>query len=64
MPRDIVRRMNQEVVQAVRTREVSERLAHEGAEIIGNTPEEAQAIVKRDVAQWAAVIEKLGLRSH
>lgn len=64
VPRDIVKRMNQEVVNALRTREVSERLAHEGAEIIGNTPDEAQAVVKREVTQWAAVIQKLGLRSH
>jgi hypothetical protein len=31
---------------------------------VGNTPDEAQAIVRRDVAQWAAVIKTLGLKPN
>lgn len=61
---DIVMRMNRTVVDALHTKEVSERLAAEGATIIGNTPEEAQAIVRRDIAQWRAVIQKLALKAN
>ena len=63
-PREIVARVNREVVKALHTKEVSERLAAEGAEVVGNTPEEAQAIVRNDVAKWAEVIRKLGLKAN
>jgi tripartite-type tricarboxylate transporter receptor subunit TctC len=64
VPRDIVMRVNEDIVKALHTKDVSERLAAEGAEVVGNTPDEAQAIVRRDVAQWAAVIKKLGLKPN
>ncbi len=63
-PREVVARVNQEVVKALNTKEVSERLAAEGAEIVGSTPDEANAIVRRDVEKWAAVIKKLALQSN
>jgi tripartite-type tricarboxylate transporter receptor subunit TctC len=64
VPPAILARMNAEVVKALNSKEIAERLAHEGAEVVGNTPEQAQAIVKRDVAQWATMIKKLGLKSN
>jgi tripartite-type tricarboxylate transporter receptor subunit TctC len=46
-PVDIVARLNREIVRAVRTPEVKSRLENEGAEVIGSTPEQAAAIVRR-----------------
>lgn len=55
-PRDIMARLNKELVRALNTPEVRARLTNEGAEIIGNTPEQAAAIVARDIDIWAEVI--------
>ena len=55
-PRDIIARLNKELVRALNTPEVRARLTNEGAEIIGNTPEQAAAIVARDIDVWAEVI--------
>jgi tripartite-type tricarboxylate transporter receptor subunit TctC len=55
-PKDIIARLNREMVKALNTPEVTARLAAEGAEVIGNTPEQAAAIVNRDFDIWAEVI--------
>lgn len=55
-PRDIIGRLQKEMVKALSTPEVRTRLTNEGAEIIGNTPEEAAAIIARDLETWAEVI--------
>ena len=64
VPRDVIARVNQEAVKALQTREVAERLAQEGAEVVGSTPEEANAIVKRDVEKWSGVVRKLALQAN
>lgn len=55
-PKDIIARLNREMVKALNTPEVTARLANEGAEVIGNTPDQAAAIVNRDLGVWAEVI--------
>ncbi len=55
-PKDIIARLNKELVRALNTPEVKTRLTNEGAEIVGNTPEQAAAIVAREFDVWADVI--------
>ena len=55
-PKDIIARLNREMVKALNSPEVMARLANEGAEVIGNTPEQAAAIVNRDLGVWGEVI--------
>ena len=40
---------------------MKERLENEGAEPIGNTPEEFAAMMKTESARWADVIKKAGI---
>lgn len=61
-PREIIARLHRELVKALHAPEVTARLASEGAEIIGNTPEEAAAIVNGDLDKWAEVIRRTGIR--
>jgi tripartite-type tricarboxylate transporter receptor subunit TctC len=62
VPRDIVAKMNRAVVDGLHSKEVSDRLATEGATIIGDTPAQAQQVLRDEVAQYAAVIRKLKLK--
>lgn len=55
-PRDIIARLNKELVRVLNTPEVKNRLNAEGAEIVGNTPEQAAVIVAREFEVWAEVI--------
>jgi tripartite-type tricarboxylate transporter receptor subunit TctC len=60
-PKDIVDRLNREIVAAVRNPEVSKRLADLGAEAVGSTPAEQDAILKRQMDQFRAVIREMKL---
>ena len=61
-PKEIITRLHRELVKALRTPEVTARLENEGAEIIGNTPDEAAAIVRADLDKWADVIKRSGIK--
>jgi len=63
-PKDIVARLHQEIVKALSAPDVRTRLEHEGAEIIGNTPEQAAAIVRTELDKWAEVIRKTGMTAN
>jgi chromosome segregation protein len=54
-------RLNREIVAAVRNPEVSKRLADLGAEAVGSTPAEQDAILKRQMDQFRAVIREMKL---
>ena len=57
-PRNIVEKMQEMVVKALRTPEVRGFLEREGLDPIGSTPEELAAQMKREIAKYAEVIRK------
>ncbi len=61
-PRDIVQRLNAEVVRAVKQPDVRERLASEGADPIGSTPEEFSAHIKVEMTRLGKVIRDAKLK--
>ncbi len=63
-PREIVMRLNQEIVKVLQSPETKGRLAAEGAEVVGNTPEQFGAIIRADVEKWAKVIKQSGIRAN
>jgi tripartite-type tricarboxylate transporter receptor subunit TctC len=54
-PREIVQRLNQEMVKALAVVEVKEKLAALGADVMGTTPEETAAIFRTDLAKFTKV---------
>jgi tripartite-type tricarboxylate transporter receptor subunit TctC len=54
-PRDIVVRLNQEMLKALALSDVRERMAGLGADVVGNTMEEAAALIKLEVAKYTKV---------
>lgn len=63
-PRAIVTKLNKEVVSIINLPEVKSHLLAEGAEPVGDTPEEFGAIIKSDIAKWGKVIRAAGLRAE
>ena len=59
-PRSIVARLNAETVKVITSREVREILAKEGAEPVGNTPEEFSAFIRTEVGKWAKAVKQAG----
>lgn len=60
-PKDIIDRLNREIIAAVRNPDVVKRLADLGAEGVGSTPAEQDAILKRQMDQFRAVIRDMKL---
>ncbi len=53
--REIVVKLNQEILKALAWQDVRERLAGLGADVVGNSPEEAAALFKLEVAKYTKV---------
>jgi tripartite-type tricarboxylate transporter receptor subunit TctC len=60
-PGEVVDKVNGEAVATIRSPEVSKRIADEGAEPVGSTPDQFAAKVKREVAKWGKVMRDAGL---
>jgi tripartite-type tricarboxylate transporter receptor subunit TctC len=61
-PADIVRSLNAAIVKTLRMRAVSERLLAQGAETIGDSPEEFTKYLHAEVAKWAKVVKASGAK--
>jgi tripartite-type tricarboxylate transporter receptor subunit TctC len=61
-PSAVVARLNQDVLAILKTPEMHERIASQGAEPTGTSPGELAAIVKREVVKWAKVIREAGIQ--
>lgn len=61
MPKEIVTRLNMEVVNVLHSPDVQKRFIAYGAEAIGNSPEEFAAYLKSEMAKWAKVVKDCGV---
>ena len=61
-PKDIVAKLNAELVRIVNIAEVKERLAGQGAEVLTSSPEAFAAFIRDEKAKWAKVIRESGLK--
>jgi tripartite-type tricarboxylate transporter receptor subunit TctC len=61
-PQEIVTRVHTAVVRALQDPTVRERFVSDGAEPIGNTPEQFAAVIRADLAKWARVIRDARIR--
>lgn len=61
-PRAIVDKLNAEFVRILKTPNVLERLAGDGAEAAPTTPEEFAAFIKSEIAKWAKVVQAAHIR--
>jgi tripartite-type tricarboxylate transporter receptor subunit TctC len=62
-PPAIVNRLRNEMVTILKLPEVREKLASEGSETVGNTPDEFAAFLKQDIAKWAKVVKAAGMKA-
>ena len=61
-PRDVVMKLNREIVRILTIPEVKEKLVAQGAEPVGDSPEEFARFIKSEAAKWGKVIKSLNLK--
>jgi tripartite-type tricarboxylate transporter receptor subunit TctC len=58
LPKDIVALWNKGIAQALQSKELQERMAGEGLEPGGGSPEQFRAVIRRDVEKWKKVVKQ------
>ena len=61
-PTDIVARLHQATVKALALSDVREKLAAQGAEAVGQSPEEFRAYIRNEIDKWGRVIRESGAK--
>jgi tripartite-type tricarboxylate transporter receptor subunit TctC len=61
-PRGVVARLGGEVSRILRDAELKEKLAAQGAEVAGGSPEEFAAVIRADSSTWSRVVKDAGIR--
>ena len=62
-PRAIVARLNEETARILHSPETKQLFLAEGAEPVGDKPEEFAATIKSEIAKWAKVIKAAGIKA-
>jgi tripartite-type tricarboxylate transporter receptor subunit TctC len=60
-PPAIVASLNRIATEAMRDPAVKEKLASQGAELVGDTPEHFRSFIEAEIAKWAKVIKDAGI---
>lgn len=63
-PRQTVEFLNTEINKALHQPEVAGRIAAEGSEAVGSTPQQLAAQIKAERAKWAKVIKEAGIKGE
>ena len=62
-PRDIVARLNAEIVKVLAVPEIRQRLIDGGSEVIGNSPEAADRFLQSEIALWGRVVKAANIKA-
>jgi tripartite-type tricarboxylate transporter receptor subunit TctC len=63
-PQPVIDKLHKEFATALRTPEVVERLAQDGAEPVGSTPAEFAAMIKSEMEKWAKVAQAANIQAE
>lgn len=61
-PRRVIDKINRDVVEVLRRKDVKEQLMAFGLETVGTSPEEMDATIQRETTRYAPLIKELGLK--
>jgi len=61
-PKEIIARLQSEIVKALATPQVKGRLAGLGIETVGSTPEQFGELIDSDILKWRKVVKASGMK--
>jgi tripartite-type tricarboxylate transporter receptor subunit TctC len=62
-PRDLVKRISDDVSKAIRSSDLTERMTQLGMEPVGSTPGEFDALIRAEIDKWARVVKISGAKA-
>ena len=64
LSREVVKALNDATVRAARSPELRQKLAEQGAEAVGNSPEEFSRLLREEVTKWAEIVRVSGAKAE
>ncbi len=61
-PKDIIGKIHSDTVRALKLPDVQERIASQGADIVGSSPDEFAAFIAAESAKYALIIKQAGVK--
>jgi len=61
-PKPVIARLNTEINAILKDPDVVQKMQAQGFDLVGGTPEQFGALMKRETDTWAPVIKKVGLK--
>jgi tripartite-type tricarboxylate transporter receptor subunit TctC len=62
LPREIVRKIHADALSVIQRPDFQERLAKDGIEPVGNSPEDFAAQIKADIEKWRPIVKTAGVK--
>jgi tripartite-type tricarboxylate transporter receptor subunit TctC len=62
VPRDIVTRLNSEIVKVLQMPDIMERFREQGFTIFKSTPQQFDAFIKAEIKKWAKIVKESGAK--
>jgi tripartite-type tricarboxylate transporter receptor subunit TctC len=62
-PRDVVQRLNTDMVKILASPEIRQRFGNAGVEVVAGTPEQFSTHLKREVSRWAKVVQDANIKA-
>jgi tripartite-type tricarboxylate transporter receptor subunit TctC len=62
-PREIIVKLNGEINRVMRLPDVAQRLAGDGVEPVGATPEQFGIYLRQEIAKWGKVVKQSGAKA-
>jgi tripartite-type tricarboxylate transporter receptor subunit TctC len=61
-PRDVINKLYSEIANILKSPETREKLAADGAEAVGSTPEQFAAFIQSEIDKWSRVVKSSGIK--
>jgi tripartite-type tricarboxylate transporter receptor subunit TctC len=61
-PAAVISRLNQEIVRTLQNAEIRDRLAAQGLEAVGGTPQQYEAHLRAELAKYARIVKSAGIK--
>jgi len=61
-PKEVVTKINAAVVQVLQTPEIKERMAAQGADVVGDSPEQFGAFIRDEKVRWAKIVKDANIK--
>ena len=61
-PRDVVRKLNADIVKVLNAQDLKDRIVGLGLEPVGSTPEQFDAFIRSEIRKWSEVVKSSGAK--